>query len=130
MLTTSTLAEFSRTYCTEICGFLVPANCLVTLQTLILTGLGRPQWQIRGSIGAVILLALTMVLHVLTWWSIGVVRVPTFILLGLVILCLSCNAWALFHSHSLRSLLRWLWVYLATTQKALEQNAYLGKERA
>ena len=115
----SALTEFSHTHCTEICAFLVPANCLVTLQTLIWTGLGRARWQTGLWIGAASVLASLMVLHVLTWFAIGVVRVPTFVLLGLVILCMGCNFWAGAHPRSLAQVLRSLvaWVMRQVSTK-------------
>ncbi len=112
ILAHSALADFSRTYCTEICAFLVPANCLVTLQTLIWTGLERARWQIGIWIAAASLLGSCMVLHVLTWFAIGVVRVPTFILLGLVLLCMGCNLWAGARPHSLAQVLRSLVIWV------------------
>lgn len=106
MLAHSALAEFSRAHCTAICAFLVPSTCLVTLQTLIWTGLGWSRWQTWGWIGLASGLAGTMVLHVLTWFALGVVRVPTFVLLGLVLLCMGCNLWALLRPQGLARVLR------------------------
>ena len=64
--------EFSRSHCTGICAFLVPANLLATLQTLIFVGMGRPVVQVRLINAVAILYALLMVLHVATWFMIGV----------------------------------------------------------
>lgn len=102
----NTLFEFSRTNCLAICAFLVPANLLFTLQTMIFTGLRRPQTQVRQAAMLACLPALVMVFHVFTWWMIGVVMAPTFILLGLASTCLSINFWAIAHPPSLAHFLR------------------------
>jgi hypothetical protein len=102
----NTLSEFSRTHCIAICAFLVPANLLFTLQTMISTGLRRPQPQVRQAAVLACLPALVMVFHVFTWWMIGVVMAPTFILLGLASTCLSINFWAITHPQSMAHFLR------------------------
>ena len=91
MLDFNTLAEFSRNNCIGICAFLVPANILTTLLTMILTFLNRPQGQVRISTGLACLFASVMVLHVYTWFMIGVVMTPTYILLSLAVTCLLTN---------------------------------------
>ncbi len=88
------LAEFSRAYCIPICAFLVPANLLATLLTIILTGLHSSQGQVWRAAGLASLCALVMVLHVFTWFLIGTVMAPTYVLLFLGTLCLSINLWA------------------------------------
>lgn len=97
--------EFSRFHCVAICAFLVPANLLAALQTLIYVGLRRPQAQIWQAAGFASLLALAMVLHVLTWFLIGVVMAPTYILLWLGSSCLCVNLWAVGYPQSLQRLL-------------------------
>ena len=91
MLDFNTLAEFSRNNCIGICAFLVPANILTTLLTMILTFLNRPLGQVRISTGLACLFASVMVLHVYTWFMIGVVMAPTYILLSLAVTCLLTN---------------------------------------
>jgi hypothetical protein len=91
ILDLSPLFEFSRDRCVAICSFLVPANIVVTSQTLLFFFLKRPQWQLRASVALATLLAATMILHVGTWFAIGVVTPITFILVGLASLCLSVN---------------------------------------
>lgn len=98
------LFEFSRAHCIAICAFLVPANLLATSQTLILVGLHRPQVQIRRSVGVAVICALVMILHVLTWFMIGVVMPPTYVLLGLGSVCLGINLWAVIHASSMDQL--------------------------
>jgi hypothetical protein len=91
MLDFNTLAEFSRNNCIGICAFLVPANILTTLLTMILTFLNRPLGQVWISTGLACLFASVMVLHVYTWFMIGVVMTPTYILLSLAVTCLLTN---------------------------------------
>lgn len=88
----NTLAEFSRANCVGICAFLVPANLLTTLLTIILTALGRPTHQIWQAAGMAYIFAIVMILHVYTWFLIGVVMAPTYILLCLAITCLVVNS--------------------------------------
>ncbi|MEA5575370.1 hypothetical protein [Anabaena sp. UHCC 0451] len=91
MLDFQTLSEFSRANCAGICAFLVPANILSTLLTIIFTVINRPTVQISQAAGFASIFAFVMMLHVYTWFSIGVVMLPTFILLGLAITCLLTN---------------------------------------
>ncbi len=86
-----TLAEFSRAHCVSICAFLVPANLLATLLTMIFTALCRPHVQVWQAAGIASLFAVAMMLHVFTWFAIGVVMAPTYILLWLGITCLLTN---------------------------------------
>jgi hypothetical protein len=95
MLDLNSLAEFSRANCVSICAFLVPANLLATVLTLIFAVLRRPShyvWQAAG-IGSIF--AFIMVLHVYTWFLIGVVMAPTYILLWLALTCLVTNVGAI-----------------------------------
>ncbi|OUL30220.1 hypothetical protein BV372_22085 [Nostoc sp. T09] len=91
MLDFHTLAEFSRANCVSICAFLVPANLLATVLTIILTALHRPLHQIWQAAGFASIFALIMVMHVYSWFAIGVVMLPTYILLWLAITCLLAN---------------------------------------
>lgn len=109
MLDFNPLFEFSRTHCIAICAFLVPANLLTTLRTLILVGLHRPQVQVRRSVGVAGICALVMILHVLTWFMVGVVMAPTYILLFLGSICLGANLWAVLHSASMRQLFQFFY---------------------
>ena len=104
------LGEFSRLNCVTICAFLVPANLLATLQTMILVGLNRPLVQLVPAMTMATMLAVLMILHVFTWFIIGVVMLPTYILLSLGSICLTINFWALFNRTSMRQLLRYLWL--------------------
>ncbi len=89
------LLEFSRMHCVAICAALVPMNLMATTQTLIFAGTQRSFAQVGLMAGVASLYALMMVLHVLTWLLIGVVMVPTYILLGLGTLCLTSNGLAI-----------------------------------
>ncbi|MDB9310449.1 hypothetical protein PN471_17825 [Aphanizomenon sp. CS-733/32] len=91
MLDFNALIEFSRNNCIGICAFLVPANILTTLLTIVLTVLNRPMGQVLMSIGFACTFAGIMMLHVYTWFMIGVVMPPTYILLSLAITCLLTN---------------------------------------
>jgi hypothetical protein len=99
------LAEFSRDRCVSICTFLVPANLAIALLTLILVAKSRPALQIRLSVAIAVCLATTMILHVMTWFAIGVITPVTFILTGLAITCLTVNLWTIRYQSTFR---RWL----------------------
>lgn len=89
------IADFSRNHCIAICAVLVPANLIATLQTLLFACAGSiRQTGLMASVSS--LYALTMLLHVATWWAIGVVMAPTYILSALAIVCLLWNWGALF----------------------------------
>ncbi|MEG4319483.1 MULTISPECIES: hypothetical protein [unclassified Microcoleus] len=106
MLDFNTVTEFSHSYCVAICAFLVPANLLTTLQTGILTGLNRPRMQVWASAVVAGLWATAMIFHVFTWFAIGVVMPPTYILLAMAIACLTINVWAVGHPASMMQLIR------------------------
>lgn len=109
MVDLNPLFEFSRANCVAICAFLVPANLLATIQAMVFVGLNRPSSQVGLITAFAALYALTMILHVGTWFMIGVVMLPTFILLWLGFTCLAVNVWAIAHPSSMASLLRHLW---------------------
>lgn len=129
MLDFNPLFEFSRTHCIAICAFLVPTNLLLTLQTLILTGLRRPPVQVRQAAILACLPALIMMAHVWTWLIIGVIMAPTYILLALGSVCIGLNVWAMTHSSSMARLLQSLyrfglkcWQQLATPERKINQG--------
>ena len=121
MFDLNTLSELSRTHCITICTFLVPANLLATLLTLILVGLGRPQRQLNQAAGIAIIPAIAIIFHVFTWFAVGVVMAPTYILLFLGSICLGINFWAIAHSLSMMRLLR---VLYASASGLLERLHY------
>ncbi|MEG4999247.1 hypothetical protein [Microcoleus sp. B4-D4] len=106
MLDFNTVTEFSHTYCIGICAFLVPANLLTTLQTGILIGLNRPRMQVLASASVAGVWAAAMLFHVFTWFAIGVVMPPTYILLAMAIACLAINIWAVAHPSSMMQLIK------------------------
>lgn len=108
MLDSSPLLEFSHTYCVAICAFLVPANLLSTLQTIVYVRLKRPVAQLWQAFALASLFASLMVLHVLAWFIVGVVMLPTFVLLILGSVCLGTNLWVVLHPQSTRRLLHYL----------------------
>ncbi len=112
MFDLNALFEFSRANCIAICAFLVPANLLLTVRTLIFTGLRRPQVQVKQAAILACIPALVMVLHVCTWLMIGVVMAPTYILFWLASTCLGINFWAIAYPQSLLRLLKTLFVML------------------
>lgn len=128
----NSLFEFSRNNCLAICGFLVPANMIATLQTMIFVGrrrdadrgesplilgqvsgqvsnLARPKIYITPIITMSVVYAIAIILHVFTWFLAGVVMAPTFILLSLGIVCLSINIWAIAAPMIMSKFLRRVW---------------------
>lgn len=91
------LFEFSRSNCVAICAFLVPANLITTLQTMILVFLKRPILNVNLSAAIAITFALTLFLHVATWFVIGVVTPVTFILGALGTTCILINLVAIIY---------------------------------
>ena len=89
------LGDFSRSHCIEICAFLVPANLIATSQTMLFTFLKRSPVQIFTITASAIFYASLMILHVISWLSIGVVMAPTYILLFLGLTCLATNCLAI-----------------------------------
>lgn len=85
------LFEFSRQNCVAICSFLVPANLLTTITTLVLVATGQSLTRMRWSRGMASVLAIALFLHVSTWFMIGIITPVTFILFGLGSTCLVVN---------------------------------------
>lgn len=110
-----TLSEFSRQHCIAICGFLVPANLLATLQTMLFVGVQSTRQNQRIMVSVASLYAILIGLHVYTWFSIGVVMLPTYILLFLSSVCLGINFWAIAHPSSLAQSMQWLFKFVQKT---------------
>lgn len=91
LLIGSKLFELSRTYCIPICAVLVPANLLATLQTMLLVWFGRPAIQVQLMALVACCYALVLLLHVVSWFAVGVVMAPTYILTALGSLCIVIN---------------------------------------
>lgn len=99
------LGEFSRQNCLAICAALVPLNLLATLGTMILA-YGHSPW--RWATGAIALtFAHLLILHVVSWWVVGVVMLPTFILPLLALLCLGINGLLLWRPAIMVRLAQW-----------------------
>ncbi|MBF2002880.1 MAG: hypothetical protein IGS50_00185 [Synechococcales cyanobacterium C42_A2020_086] len=90
------LFEFSREHCIAICAVLVPTNLLATLQTMLFAGLfarlRQPRIRVQFMAAIASVYALLLVLHVMTWYVIGVVMAPTYILTLLGAMCLIINS--------------------------------------
>ncbi|OCQ91654.1 hypothetical protein BCD67_09100 [Oscillatoriales cyanobacterium USR001] len=117
MFDLNTVVDFSHRYCIEICAFLVPANLLVSLQTMIFAGIKRPRLEVNLTAGVGSIYALVMLFHVFTWLVIGVVMAPTYILLCLGSICLGINIWAMVHPASMTRLVRILGLFLVRMGK-------------
>ena len=91
MVTSNFLFEFSRHNCVGICAFIVPSILLLTLATIVLfvTNKSKNTSTITASLG--IILGLIMLGHVFSWFSIGVVLGPSYILVALASVCLLIN---------------------------------------
>ncbi|WP_045054457.1 hypothetical protein [Aliterella atlantica] len=106
------LAELSRTHCVSLCAFLVPANLVATTLTMVLAAMQRPKLQLLPSAGMASIFALVMLWHVYTWFAIGVVMVPTYVLLWLSSTCLLANIGAIAYCYKLPTLKLKLQTYL------------------
>lgn len=95
------LIEFSCNSCVGICAFLVPANLLSTLQTLLFRYWQLPSRWVKVMVFTAFIYSVLMITHVLLWLSMGVVMAPTFILLLLAMVCLGINGWAVINPNSL-----------------------------
>jgi hypothetical protein len=106
MLELNSIAEFSRCHCIGICAVLVPTNLFLTIATMLSTALGRSTNTIYTTVALSILPAIVLLLHVMTWWAIGIVMLPTYILPVLAMTCLTINACAAINPQQMGHLLR------------------------
>ena len=104
MLELNSIAEFSRSHCIGICALLVPVNLCLAGVTTLLVALNRSPRLIYATVYISVLPAISLILHVATWWSIGVVMWPTFILPTLAIICLANNAYAIIKPQQMRNI--------------------------
>ena len=119
MFDIETIFQFSRNNCVAICAFLVPINLLTTIQTFILLLSQRPVFQLRLSATVAIAFALTLFLHIATWFIIGVITPVTFILAGLGATCIVINlALVIYQDSILRYFFYW--------KTVLQSRARLG----
>jgi hypothetical protein len=120
MLELNNIAEFSRCHCIEICAVLVPINLSLTIMTMLSTALDRSKAIVDTTVALSILPALVLLLHVISWWAIGVVMLPTYILPVLAITCLMINTYAVIKPEQMRYLLRKIYVIsIAKYQKMI-----------
>ena len=101
MLDLEPVFEFSRQNCVAICSFLVPANLITAIITITLIIKEHPFNLVGKSVGIATIFAVTLFLHVSTWFMIGVITPVTFILFGLGTTCLSMNLLAIIYRQSL-----------------------------
>lgn len=123
------IVEFSRTHCLGICAFLVPANLLTSGVILGLVGWGYAGWLCWAIGGLSSLWAVLMLLHVLSWFAIGVVQMPTFVLCGLALVCLGINLWTIVWPDSLRCCLQGLVQGTSAWLKGCRWGRLLGSEQ-
>ena len=97
--------EFSRHNCVAICSFLVPANLFTTIGTLVFAAMGQSLFKIRLTVAIATTLAVTLFLHVSTWFTIGVITPVTFILFGLGMTCLLTNLLAIIYRNQFHQLI-------------------------
>lgn len=134
MLSPNLLLDFSHCHCVGICASLVPINILATALTVFQVSRNHSPGPIKASISIASIAAGLLALHDLSWLIIGVVMAPTYILFTIAVVCLSFNAWAGWHPHSLRRVVlviiercqqgvAWLWFHAAGGEKLLELDA-------
>ena len=99
MFDLNTLADFSRANCISICAFLVPVNLIATLLAIIPIVLRRPPVKVWKAAGIGSIFAVLMLYHVFTWFMIGIVMAPTYILLCLGSICLFTNIVAITYNY-------------------------------
>jgi hypothetical protein len=122
MLELNSIAEFSRCHCIGICAVLVPTNLFLTIGTMFSTALGRSTSTIYVTVGLSILPAIVLLLHVMTWWAIGIVMLPTYILPILAITCLTINAYATIDPQGMGHLLRKIYTISVAKYQQLITN--------
>ena len=122
MLELSSIAEFSRSHCVGICAVLVPINLCFAGTTTWLVVLNRSPRLLYLTVGVSLLPAIVLLLHVATWWSIGVVMLPTFILPALATICLANNAYAVIAPQHMRKLATSIWEFSIAKYQQLVAN--------
>jgi prepilin signal peptidase PulO-like enzyme (type II secretory pathway) len=101
----NSIAEFSRCHCIGICAVLVPTNLFLAIATLWFVAADRSSRRVYTTVSLSILPATIMLLHVASWWAIGVVMLPTFILPLLAVTCLAINIYAIVNPRQMQNLL-------------------------
>ena len=121
MILLNGLLTLSRSYCVGICSVLVPLILLITIGTIVGVSSPPSRWSVKLSAVSASVLAGIMVFHVTSWFVIGVVRVPTYVLTGLACLCLGINSWALSHPASLLQVLHHISIALPMGTRKFRQ---------
>jgi uncharacterized membrane protein (GlpM family) len=119
MLDLNNIAEFSRCHCIGICAVLVPLNLLLSAISTYLVGANRSTKLIYGTAAVALWPAVALFLHVATWWSIGVVMLPTFILPILATICLANQAFAVINPQQMRTLLLTVLAFVINKRRQL-----------
>ncbi len=104
MLELTSIIEFSHTYCVGICAVLVPINLGLASATTAAIGLNLSLRTIYTIAAISVLPATLLLLHVATWWAIGTIGLPTFILPTLAIVCLVNQAYAVINPQQMRKI--------------------------
>jgi hypothetical protein len=132
MLELNSIAEFSRCHCIGICAFLVPTHLLFASTIMWFVAVDRSLRQIYTAVGLSVFAAIIMLLHVATWWAIGVVMLPTFILPTLAITCLAIDMIAVFLPGQMRDFLLKIFRFsitkyqqLVTSQSTIKGNIFV-----
>ena len=94
------LLNFSYAHCISICAFLVPFSLFMTFGSIYHVGVGQ-QKQLYVTAGLASLAAGFMIFHAWSWWIVGVVMLPSYILPIVAVVCLAMNSWAIGHQRSL-----------------------------
>jgi hypothetical protein len=97
--------EFSRLNCVAICSFLVPANLITTIVTLTLVATESSVSKMRWSRAIASVFAVTLFVHISTWFVVGVITPVTFILFGLGTTCLLVNMLAVIYRTQITEIL-------------------------
>ncbi len=97
----ASLFNFSHTHCVSICSFLVPFSLFVTFGSIYHVVAKHRPWRLYSTVSLASLAAALMFFHVWSWWAIGVVMGPTYILSAVAVVCLLVNGWAIGHSRSM-----------------------------
>ena len=100
----ASIIEFSHTHCIGICAVLVPTNLCLAGATTALVALDRSTRTIYTNVAISLLPAIILLLHVATWWAIGVIMLPTFILPILALVCLANQAYAVIAPEQMRNI--------------------------
>ncbi|WP_293145400.1 hypothetical protein [Okeania sp. SIO3I5] len=104
-------------------------NVLASLQPIIFTILHRRKKEINLMALVASFYALMIILHVVSWFIVGVVRIQTFILLWFASCCLITNIWAVVHGSSMRVTIKFLQQFIVKLLKSLNfQNQQIISE--